>query len=111
MAERPTTTAIIMKIEETQKLMNSLIDYYKYLEKLLKGTPVRKNAREVRKYFERLKNDHLEVFKSQMKQLRKKLEKEEKRRREEAKRREEEARKLRAQARKFKIEAKKLRRI
>ncbi len=111
MAERPTTTAIIMKIEETQKLMKSLIDYYKYLEDLLKGTPVRKNAKEVRKYFEALKNNYLENFKYQMKKLREKIEKEEKRRIEEAKRREKEARKLREQARKFKIEAKKLRRI
>lgn len=111
MAGRPTTTAIIMKIEETQKLMNSLIKYYKYLEDLLKGTPPRKNAREVRKYFEKLKNDYLETFKYQMKILRKRLEKEEKRRIAEAKRREEEARKLQQQARKFKIEAKKLKRI
>jgi hypothetical protein len=111
MPERPTTTTIIMKIEETQKLMGTLIDYYKYLEDILKGTPTRKYAVDVRKYFERLKNNYLERFKHQMKILRDKAKKEEKKRIEEAKRREEEARKLREQAKRFKIEAKKIRRI
>ena len=64
--------------------MNTLINYYKNLENLLKNTPVRRSARDVRKYFERLKNVHLEVFKDQMVKLRKQLEKAEKARIEEA---------------------------
>lgn len=111
MTKRPTTTAIILKIEETQKMMKSLIDYYKYLEDLLKGTPARRNAKEVRKYFEALKNNYLENFKYQLKKLREKAKKEERRRIEEAKKREEEARKLQKQAKKILKGTEKLRRI
>lgn len=104
MADRPTTSAIIMKIEETQKLMNELIKYYKNLEDILKGTPTRSYARNVRKYLERLKNDYLEDFKREMKRLRDKAKKA-------AKKREEEREKLLEKARKYREEAEKLRRV
>jgi len=111
MAERATTTTIIMKIEETQKLMGSLIKYYKDLEDLLKGTPAQRNAGQVRKYLKKLRDDYLERFKYQMEKLRKKAKEEERKRREEAKKMEEQARKILERSKEAKKGAKKLRRI
>ena len=72
--ERPSTHQIILKIEETQKIIDNLIKYYKALEKLLRGTPTAKYAKNVRQYLERLKKIYLEQFKNEMVKLNRKAE-------------------------------------
>lgn len=80
MAERPTTAGVISKIEETERALDSLINYHKALENYLgkiKGTESAKSwVIKVRKYLEVTKNNYLPKFKNEMLKLHKKAEEE-----------------------------------
>jgi len=70
MPDRKTTAAIILKIEKTQELMETLKKYYENLEDLLKKEPsARNHARNVKNYLNVLKNKYLHNFKQTMKNL------------------------------------------
>jgi len=75
MAERPTTASIIGKIEDTEKILDNLINYYKSLEKFLdevKAKPAKKYVEKVRKYLESIKKQLLPKFRNEMLKLHRK---------------------------------------